>query len=178
MLVVASPAPEVRRPNEAPSDYVIRMAEEKARRAAGRTKERGVVISADTVVVAGEEVLGKPVDKKDAQRMLRLMSGRTHQVISGIALYNTETGELTSGSETTEVTFAPMSSEEITWYVESGEPMDKAGAYAIQGLASLFIEGIRGSHFNVMGLPLKRLYEVSRGAGTDLRAYIKRRERG
>ena len=178
MRVVASPAPEARSPNEAPSDYVIRMAEEKARRAAGRAKERGVVVSADTVVVAGEEVLGKPGNKREAERMLRLLSGRTHRVISGVALYNMETGELTSGSETTEVTFAPMSSEEITWYVESGEPMDKAGAYAVQGLASLFIKGIRGSHFNVMGLPLKRLYEVSRGAGTDLRAYIKRRERG
>jgi len=175
--VIASPAPEVRRPLEKPRDYVMRMAEEKARRAAESVKRGGVVISADTTVVAGEEVLEKPANKGDAARMLKLLSGRTHTVISGVALCDTRTGALTKGFETTEVTFAQMSDEEIAWYVESGEPMDKAGAYAIQGLASMFIRGIRGSHFNVMGLPLRRLYELFKDAGVDLQAYVKQRNR-
>lgn len=174
--VVASPGPEDRRSRETPTHYVMRMAEEKACKASDRLRRRGLVVSADTVVVAGKEVLGKPTDKKDAARMLKLLSGRTHRVISGVALYNTEVDELRRGFETTEVTFAQMSSEEISWYVETGEPMDKAGAYALQGLASIFIKGIRGSHFNVMGLPLRRLYELSKDAGIDLHVYVKRQD--
>lgn len=174
--VVASPGPEVRRSRETPALYVMRMAEEKACRASDKLRGRGLVVSADTVVVAGKEVLGKPTDKKDAARMLKLLSGRTHRVISGVALYNTEMDELRRGFETTEVTFAQMSSEEISWYVETGEPMDKAGAYAVQGLASIFIKGIRGSHFNVMGLPLRRLYELSKEVGIDLHVYVRRQD--
>jgi len=170
--VVASPSPEVRRPREKPRDYVMRMAEEKARRAADNVKRGAVIISADTAVLTGREVLGKPVNKKDAARMLKLLSGRTHTVISGVALYNTKTGELRRGYEIAEVTFARMSSEEIAWYIESGEPMDKAGAYAIQGLASIFIRRIKGSHFNVMGLPLRRLYELFKDARLEVRAYV------
>lgn len=174
--IVTSLGPEARRSRETPTHYVMRMAEEKARRASNKLRRGGLVVSADTVVVAGREVLGKPTDKKDAARMLKLLSGRTHRVISGVALYNTEVDELRRGFETTEVTFAQMSSKEISWYIETGEPKGKAGAYAVQGLASIFIKGIRGSYFNVMGLPLRRLYELSKDAGIDLHVYLKRQD--
>ena len=118
---------------------------------------RGVVILAsDTVVVSPDgEILGKPRDREDAIRMLRGLSGRTHRVISGLAVW-TQDREVTS-HEVTEVTFMPLDDGIIGRYVDSGEPMDKAGAYGIQDTASLWIEGIRGDYFNVVGLPVHRL---------------------
>jgi septum formation protein len=112
------------------------------------------------VVVIDAEILGKPRDEDDARRMLRQLSGRWHQVLTGIALVSGATPEIRVSHEKTEVKFAAMSEDEIDWYVASGEPMDKAGAYAIQGLGARFIEGIRGDYFNVVGLPVRLFYEL------------------
>lgn len=117
-----------------------------------------LIIAADTVVANGDEILGKPQDAAHAATMLRALAGREHQVISGVALLYGER-EITT-ADATSVQFAPMSEADITWYVASGEPMDKAGAYAIQGLASLFIKGLHGDYFNVVGLPVYRLNEL------------------
>ena len=119
-----------------------------------------LIIAADTVVAAEGEILGKPCDDADAARMLRLLSGKGHQVISGVALLSGDREIATS--ESTDVRFAPMTEEEILRYVASGEPSDKAGAYAVQGLASLYIEGLCGDYFNVVGLPVHRLHTLLR----------------
>ena len=114
-----------------------------------------LIIASDTVVAANGEILGKPQDNADAARMLRLLSGSAHHVVSGVALL-TGDREITD-AEKTAVRFTTMSEKDIKWYVKSGEPADKAGAYAVQGLASLFIEGLDGDYFNVVGLPVHRL---------------------
>ena len=121
----------------------------------GEWDENTLIIASDTVVATGEEILGKPEDEEDAARMLRLLSDSTHHVISGIALLTGER-EITDHDKTA-VHFAKMTEEEILWYAKSGEPLDKAGAYAVQGLASLFIKGLTGDYFNVVGLPVYRL---------------------
>ena len=125
----------------------------------GRLTSDTVILAADTVVVSPEgEILGKPHDAQDAHRMLRLLSGNTHKVISGICV---ALGDRTVTShEVTEVSFAPLADNVIDSYIASGEPMDKAGAYGIQDTASLWIEGIRGDYFNVVGLPLHRMEVV------------------
>ena len=125
----------------------------------GRLTPDTVILAADTVVVSPEgEILGKPHDAQDAHRMLRLLSGNTHKVISGICV---ALGDRTVTShEVTEVSFAPLADNVIDSYIASGEPMDKAGAYGIQDTASLWIEGIRGDYFNVVGLPLHRMEVV------------------
>ena len=137
---------------EAAAAYVRRLAEAKARAAMPRASGRPV-LAADTVVVVDGAVLGKPVDADDARRMLRLLSGRTHSVLTGVCLTGTCCVEETHVEETS-VEFATLSAEEIDWYVASAEPMDKAGAYAIQGLASRFVTTIHGSYSNVVGLPV------------------------
>ena len=117
--------------------------------------ESTLVIAADTVVSIDGEILGKPKDVADAERMLRLLSGRAHQVSSGIALLSGD--RAVTAHETTEVRFAPLSDGDIARYLSSGESMDKAGAYGVQGLASVYIEGLCGDYFNVVGLPVHRL---------------------
>ncbi len=121
----------------------------------GRDLSDTVIISSDTVVEIDGEILGKPKDREDAKRMLKALSGRTHRVISGICLLGKSTGKATH--EVTEVTFDLMSEAEIEDYIDRTNPYDKAGAYAIQGEASLFINGIKGCYFNVVGLPVHRL---------------------
>lgn len=121
----------------------------------GEWSEDVLVIAADTVVAAAGEILGKPVNAADAARMLRLLAGSTHEVLSGVALL-CGTSELTA-AERTGVVFSQMSEADIARYLASGEPFDKAGAYAVQGLASLFIKGLDGDYFNVVGLPVYRL---------------------
>jgi len=133
----------------------------------GEWDEDTLIIAADTVVAKGETVLGKPADAADAARMLRLLSDSTHRVISGVALLQGER-EVTA-HDVTSVTFAHMSEEDIARYVATGEPADKAGAYAVQGLAAAFIKGLEGCYFNVVGLPVYRLGELLRAfCGTDL----------
>ena len=145
--------------NERPRDYVMRLAEGKARAVAQKISG-GIVLGADTTVVADGEVLGQPVDDSDAIRMLQLLSGKWHEVLTGVALVDVEKGTAAVECEITRVRFAELSSEEIDWYVMSSEPMGKAGAYGIQGKASLFIEAIEGDYFNVMGLPIRLVYEM------------------
>lgn len=145
--------------DESPREYVSRLAAAKAV-AAAEVHSHRPVLAADTTVVVDEHILAKPLDIQDAKRMLRLIQGRWHQVLTGVALM-WESG-IDVDVESTEVRFAPMSDAEIDWYVKTGEPMDKAGAYAIQGKGARFIEGIRGDHFNVMGLPVRLLYDLVR----------------
>ena len=152
--VRSRPVEEVRAPGEAPRDYVIRLARAKAEAALLRSSE--VVLGADTVVVLDDRVLEKPIDAEDARAMLQLLSGRAHRVITGICLLHS--GGAIVDSATTIVRFVTMERSEIDEYISSGEPMDKAGAYAIQGLASKFIDRIEGCYFNVMGLPLSLVY--------------------
>jgi septum formation protein len=145
---------EERRADESAVDYVRRLAEEKARAVPLNSGE--IVLAADTVVVLGDQVLEKPADQADAIRMLTLLSGREHQVITGICL-RTATRTLVD-SASTRVHLVELTPDEIAAYASSGEPMDKAGAYAIQGLASKFVERIEGCYFNVMGLPIAMAY--------------------
>jgi septum formation protein len=145
---------ETLREGEAPRDYVLRLAEEKAQ--AIPAGEDEIVLGADTSVVLGGEIMGKPVDAADATRMLRALSGQRHEVITGVCLKRGI--EVLCDVASTAVWFAPLSDAEIATYVESEEPMDKAGAYGIQGLASRFVERIDGSYTNVVGLPIPLVY--------------------
>jgi septum formation protein len=159
------------RGGETPAQHVARLAEEKALRVLPQAGNRPV-LGADTVVVVDGEILGKPADAADAGRMLRTLSGRQHQVMTGIALIPepAKVGQdgsitLSDGIEVTTVEFAPISPAEIAAYVGSGEPMDKAGAYAIQGGASRFVTRIEGSYSNVVGLPVALVYDLCKRAG-------------
>jgi septum formation protein len=142
--------------HERPDRYVQRLAEEKAR--AVPAAEGEIVLGADTTVVIDGEMLGKPNDAEDARRMLTLLSGRKHEVLTGICLRRGV--QTLSDCGVTAVWFDPMSAREIDEYIASGEPMDKAGAYAIQGLASKYIDKIEGSYFNVVGLPVSLVYRL------------------
>lgn len=146
---------------EAAMDYAQRLAHDKAAAVFTRHPD-AIVLGADTVVVVDEHLLEKPSNADDAARMLRLLSGRTHQVLTGVCLLASDF-ECTE-AEVTQVTFGSMSEQEIADYVASGEPMDKAGAYGIQGLASRFVERIEGDYFNVVGLPVARAYRMLRKA--------------
>jgi len=154
-IVRARPVEEVLRDAENPSDYVRRLARAKAEASWERDSE--VVLGADTIVVLGDRVLEKPADASHARAMLESLSGQTHTVITGICLRHAA-GEIVD-CESTQVHFTKLEPGEIETYVASGEPMDKAGAYAIQGLASKFIDRIEGDYFNVMGLPLASVYK-------------------
>lgn len=164
---------ESRRADETPGEYVQRLAVEKARVVAGR-HPGDVVLGADTTVVLDGEIMNKPADAADAERMLRALSGRTHQVLTGVAVVRS--GRELVRLETTEVTFAEVGEPELRAYVASGEPMDKAGAYGIQGYAARWIPRIEGDYFNVVGLPLALVVrllaaaedaEANRGADAD-----------
>jgi len=141
------------------SEYVERLACEKAE-AVAEGRASGLVLGADTVVAVGGQILGKPADTKDARRMLRLLSGGWHEVLTGVALVRAETKEVLVAHERTRVRFAEMTDEEIDWYISTNEPTDKAGAYAVQGRAALFIEEIEGDYRNIMGLPVRLVYKL------------------
>lgn len=159
---VAANVDETRAASEDAISYVKRLATMKAE-AVARKFPGGLVLGADTVVVIGEEVLGQPRDDGDARRMLRLLSGRWHRVLTGVALVRFGNPfRVLVEHATTRVRFYEMSADEIDWYVSTGEPRDKAGAYAIQGRGALFIEGIQGDYFNVVGLPIRLVYDLSR----------------
>lgn len=134
-------------PGEPPGEYVRRVAREKARAVAGET-----VLAADTAVVVDGSILGKPRDAEDARRMLRALSGRTHEVMTGVCA--ARAGREAVVAVTTEVRFVPLAEDVIAWYVATGEPFDKAGAYAVQGAGGALVEEVRGSVSNVVGLPL------------------------
>jgi nucleoside triphosphate pyrophosphatase len=154
---------EQRKPGEAPVDYVLRLAEEKARAVALRFPDC-YILGADTTVVADEHVLEKPANYADAARMLRLLSGRAHQVITAVSLVKPD-GQSDTRACTTQVIFRKLSEEEIQRYVASREPMDKAGAYAIQGDAAGFADRMEGEYSNVVGLPLSLVTEMLRANG-------------
>jgi septum formation protein len=147
---------ESQREGESPVEYSSRLALEKACAVDAAPGE--TVLGADTIVVLNGEVMGKPRDAADATRMLTALSGCCHHVITGVCLRRGD--KLLHESARTAVWFAPLSEAQIAWYVASGEPMDKAGAYAIQGLASRFIERIDGSYSNVVGLPVAVVYRM------------------
>lgn len=151
---------ESTRPGERASRSAERLAREKARQVATRltSRARATVLAADTVVARGRWILGKPADEKEARWMLRMLSGQTHRVVTGVAVCGAKGGRLRSSSSVTSVTFKPLSRREIDWYVGSGDAYDKAGAYGIQGAAGLFVTGIRGSYSNVVGLPMELVY--------------------
>jgi len=157
---VASNADESRHAGEDAPTYVERVARLKAE-AVARSSPGMIVVGADTVVVVDGEILGKPRDPEDARRMLRQLQGRRHEVLTGVVVFDGKTTEPKVGHQVTEVEVAGMSEAEIDWYVSSGEPMDKAGAYAIQGLGARFVAGIKGEHSNVVGLPVRLLYELT-----------------
>jgi septum formation protein len=160
---------ETPHPGESPDAYVLRLAQEKAAAVAGDEGE--LVLAADTTVVCDGEILGKPVDDEDARRMLRLLSGREHEVLTGIALREGG-GRAVAHVESTRVRMAALSEDEIAWYVATGEPLDKAGAYAVQGLSSLFVDAVIGNHSNVVGLPIPAVYRLFAALGYDLKGFI------
>lgn len=134
----------------------------KAREVAGRTTTRGLVLGADTIVVCRGQVLGKPKDRDDARRMLGLLSGRWHDVLTAIALVDAVDGHAETDVVNTRVHMRTLVDDELDNYLSSGEPFDKAGAYGIQGLAAQFVDCIDGCYFNVVGLPLSRTMELIR----------------
>ncbi len=180
---------ETPRAGEAPREYVLRLALGKA---AARAAAGELVLAADTIVVVDGELLGKPKDPGDARRMLRRIAGREHTVLSGVALLATpcegqpsdfaavaarsaELGELAARSaatvETSRVVMAPLGEADIAWYVATGEPLDKAGSYAVQGLGALFVETVHGNYTNVVGLPLPATHRLFRELGHDLLSF-------
>lgn len=162
---IAANVDETRYESEDAVSYVKRLAQTKAETVAGKLCG-GLVLGADTVVVIGEEILGQPRDDEEARRMLSLLSGRWHAVLTGVALVRCgQPPYALVEHETTRVRFSEMSIDEIDWYVSTGEPKGKAGAYAIQGKGALFIEEIQGDYFNVVGLPVRLVYEMSHKIG-------------
>lgn len=183
--VVPTSVVEERLPGESPEQFVCRMATEKAEAALDRVAHPRAapiilpviapILGADTVVVLGNETLGKPASAEDARRMLRLLSGKQHRVLTGLCLLAPPTTWPLPPSElrrevqvaSTNVQFSKLSEEEIEEYVASGEAFDKAGAYAIQGLASKYVEEIQGCYFNVVGLPISLLYQMLKRLNPD-----------
>ena len=151
-------------PSRPPAEEVARVSRRKAE-AVPRERDE-VVIAADTIVVCGGEVLGKPRDEADAFRMLRLLSGREHQVMTGLTVLRGD--RAVTCTEVTDIHFRPLSDGEILAYIRTGEPMDKAGAYGIQGGAALFASRLEGDYFNVVGLPVCRLGEILRQLAPEI----------
>jgi septum formation protein len=158
---IAADIDETRFTGEEALNYVQRLAQTKAETVA-RKVFTGLVLGADTVVIVNGEILGQPRDDEDARRMLKLLSGKWHEVLTGVALMPSDNpAAVVLGQQTTSVRFAEMSPDQIDWYVATGEPKGKAGAYGIQGKAALFITGIEGDYFNVVGLPVRLVFELA-----------------
>ena len=163
--VLSSAVDETPLPGEAPAELVQRLADAKAELVAARAVAPAIIIAADTEVVLDGHVLGKPRTSEDARQMLTKLSGRTHAVLTGVTLVRLPDAERRSFVETTHVYFAPIPEEEITRYLASGEPFDKAGSYAIQGRAGRYVPRIEGCYFNIVGLPLARLWQSLKELG-------------
>jgi septum formation protein len=153
-------------PGEAPAACVRRLALAKA---AARIDKGELVLAADTIVVLDGRLLGKPRDAADARRMLASIAGREHTVLTGMTLHDEPSGRQEAVVEASRVRMARMSPHEIEWYVATGEPLDKAGSYAVQGMGALFVEAVYGSYTNVVGLPLPATYRLFSALGYDLR---------
>jgi septum formation protein len=173
---------ETRLPGEPAPEYVLRLAREKGRAAAktlGQTSEQApdpsphpttqpaLIVAADTIVSIGKEILGKPTSAEDARRMLRMLGGHTHEVLTGLSITKVPGLTEVSAVESTRVTFLPLSEDDISYYISTGEPFDKAGAYGIQGIGGRYVERVEGCYFNVMGLPLSRLWRALREFGWE-----------
>ena len=161
-----SDVPEIHQPGESPEKYVARLSRDKAEAVAAIDPDAWV-IAADTTVLLGEELLEKPNDAEDAKRMLGLIAGKTHTVYTGVTLQSVAGNWRDTRVAETEVRMLPLDGGDIAWYVSTGEPLDKAGAYAAQGIGGLFIDSIHGSYSNVVGLPLALLFQMLRRAGID-----------
>jgi septum formation protein len=161
--IVEETIPEEVKPNK----IVEMLALQKASAVAPKYKD-AIIIGSDTIVVLDEIMLGKPVNDEDALNMLMKLQGRTHHVYSGIAVINAATGEKSVDHDVTEVEFRPVSEDEAIRYIATGEPGDKAGSYAIQGLGAVFVRGIRGDYYNVVGLPLYKLAGVLHDYGVEV----------
>lgn len=158
---VAANIDETRQAGEEAVAYVRRLAQTKAEKVARQFVD-DLVLGADTTVVVGDEILAQPGDTATAEWMLNLLSGKWHQVLTGVALVHASDARLIVAHEVTQVRFAELSAAEIHWYVSTGEPLDKAGAYGIQGRAAPFIEEIQGDYFNIVGLPMRLIYKLIR----------------
>ena len=165
--VKASQVDETLDENTSPAQLVEQLAEHKASAVASEVS-RGLVIGADTIVVLGRKPLGKPADRAEAIQMLKELQGRSHEVFTGLAVIDAYSGQSVVTHQVTIVRFKPMTLEQIERYVDTGEPMDKAGAYAVQGKASIFIDSIRGCYFNVVGLPVAKLADALNVFGVEI----------
>ncbi len=165
--VIPAEIDEVFLPSVSPVEMVQRLACQKAAFVAEQ-KQKGVVIAADTVVVLDGRVMGKPGTEDEARDMLSSLSARVHHVITGLCVMRAETGQTECTAQETAVWFRPLTPSEITTYIASGEPFDKAGSYGIQGLGALLVEKIQGCYFNVVGLPVSTLYLMLRKQGIDI----------
>ncbi len=151
---------EIVLPNESPSKVVLRLSKEKMNLAKKKVN-KGIIITADTIVVLNKNIIGKPVNKKDAYRILKTLSGKTHTVYTGYSIYNFSNNKSITELEKTSVTFRELTDQEIKEYISGGSPMDKAGAYGIQDdFGAVFIKKINGCYYNVVGLPLSRVYHA------------------
>lgn len=166
--IVPSHIPERPHPDEPPADYITRLARAKVIAVASQT-DCGLVIGADTVVLLEGVLLEKPAGVDEARRMLQELSGRWHAVLTGVALLDAASHREVADYEKTLVRFARLTEREIDWYLQSGEPLDKAGAYGIQGRAAIFVEEIAGNYSNVVGLPIPLIYRLARQLGYSLR---------
>lgn len=157
--VLSAAVEETPAPGESPQQMVQRLANAKAELVAARAVGPAIIIAADTTVVLDSHILGKPRTSDEARKMLEMLAGRTHSVLTGVTLIRLPDAERRAFVETTHVHFAKLSNEEITRYLATGEPMDKAGAYGIQGRAGRYVPRIEGCYFNIVGLPLARLMQ-------------------
>ncbi len=164
--VIPSAVPEELHRGETAEEYVIRLSRQKAAAVAETNRDRWI-IAADTIVVLGDQILEKPRDAADAKRMLGAIAGQTHFVYTGVTVNCLQKSYADTHVAASEVRMLPLNAKEIDWYVGTGEPLDKAGAYAAQGVGALFIESIHGSYTNVVGLPLALLFQMLRRAGLD-----------
>ena len=164
--IIPSHIPEVRGEGESPEEYVARLSREKAAAIAEKFPSDWI-IAADTTVLLGDQLLEKPADAEDAARMLATIAGKTHTVYTGVTLLNLAQNWRDTRVAESEVRMLPLDAREIDWYVATGEPLDKAGAYAVQGTGAMFIDSIHGSYTNVVGLPLATLFGMLRKAGID-----------
>ncbi|WP_432822214.1 Maf family protein [Trichloromonas sp.] len=158
--VLPSMADECVLPGETPEEHVVRLSKEKANEVAGRHGNSRWYLGSDTIVLRDATILGKPKDPEDAAAMLRSLSGRSHRVLSGYAVFDRQNGTTVAGVVSTKVRFKELTEQEIAGYIDTGEPFDKAGSYAIQGIGAFMVLGIEGSYTNVVGLPLCEVVEV------------------
>lgn len=166
IAVIPSNVAEDELPGETPEEHVVRLSIDKAKEVAGRTDVKGRwFIGSDTIVLQNGTILGKPDSNDQAAEMLRALSGHQHRVLSGYAVFDRLNDEIVADVVSTNVTFRELTESEIAGYIASGEPMDKAGAYAIQGLGGVFVESIDGSYNNVVGMPLCQVVQVLKKMG-------------